>query len=373
MHDGTSASMSNRPEAEEEIRFARRGDLMVVTLDRPRALNALTLTMCRALDEGLRAWQADPEIGAVVIKGAGERAFCAGGDIRWLRDVLAAEGVAAATAFYAVEYPMNARLHHFPKPYIALLDGITMGGGVGVSIHGSHRIVSERTMFAMPETGIGFFPDVGATSVLPRLPGALGLYLGLTGARLGGADCMDAGIGTAYVPWDRLDALEGALASASLRDDPFGAVDAVVGRFTSDPGPAPIAGLRARIDACFGRQSLSAVLTALEGEASGWGATQTEELASKSPTSLAVTFRQLCKGATLDFDSAMRLEYRLVQRFMAGHDFQEGVRALLVDKDRRPRWQPDRLSEVTDAMVDGYFAPLPGGDLTLEAREGAEG
>jgi enoyl-CoA hydratase len=363
--------MSDPPVVDGEIRLARRGDLMVVTLDRPRALNALTLPMCRVLDEGLTAWQADPAIGAVLIKGEGDRAFCAGGDIRWLHGVLTREGVEAACRFYALEYPMNARLHHFTKPWVALLDGIAMGGGVGISVHGSHRIVTERTLFAMPETGIGLFPDVGATYMLSRLPGALGLYLGLTGARLGAADCLHVGIGTAYVAAGRLEALEAALATTPLRENPFAAVDAVLSTFRSDPGPAPIVELRERVDACFGRESLSAVLAALHEEASGWGAAQADELASKSPTSLAVTFRQLCTGATLDFDSAMRLEYRLVHRFMAGHDFREGVRALLIDKDRCPRWSPERLDGVSDAMVDGYFAPLLGGDLALEQGRAA--
>jgi enoyl-CoA hydratase len=356
---------------EDEIRFDRRGDLMVVTLNRPGALNALTLPMCRALDEGLRRWQADPAVGAVLIKGEGERAFCAGGDIRWLHGVLTTEGVAAACRFYAVEYPMNARLHRLGKPWIALLDGIVMGGGVGISVHGSHRIVTERTLFAMPETGIGLFPDVGATFMLPRRPGALGCYLGLTGARLAAADCLHAGIGTAYVAADRLPALESALAGTSLRADPFATVDAVLAEFRTDPGPPPLLDLRARVDACFRQDSLAAVLAALRAEASGWGAGQAEELASKSPTSLAVTFRQLREGAGLDFDAAMRLEYRLVHRFMAGHDFREGVRALLIDKDRRPKWRPDRLDGVSDAMVDGYFAPLPGGDLALEEGRAA--
>jgi enoyl-CoA hydratase len=364
--------MSEPPVVDDEIQFARRGDLMVVTLNRPRALNALTLPMCRALDEGLRAWQADPAIGAVLIKGEGDRAFCAGGDIRWLHGVLTTEGIAAACRFYAVEYPMNARLHRFPKPWIALLDGIAMGGGVGVSVHGSHRIVTERTLFAMPETGIGLFPDVGATFMLPRLPGALGFYLGLTGARLGAADCLHAGIGTAHVAAARLDDLEATLAATPLCDDPFAAVDAVLEAFRSDPGPTPLADVRARLDACFRQESLAAVLAALDEEASGWGAGRAEELAGKSPTSLAVTFRQLCEGATLDFDSAMQLEYRLVHRFMAGHDFREGVRALLIDKDQRPRWCPDRLDDVSDAMVDGYFAALPEGDLPLGGERAAE-
>jgi enoyl-CoA hydratase len=365
--------VSGQPPAGDEIQFARRGGLVVVTLNRPRALNALTLGMCRALDEGLRAWQADPEVGAVLIKGAGERAFCAGGDIRWLHGVLTTQGVDEALGFYALEYPMNARLHHFGKPWIALLDGIVMGGGVGVSVHGSHRIVTERTMFAMPETGIGLFPDVGATYVLPRLPGALGRYLGLTGARLGAADCLHAGIGTSHVAADRLGALEDALAAADLRGDAQARVDAVLARFASDPGLAPIVGQRVRIDRCFGAESLAAIGARLADETSDWGAAQCEELAAKSPTSLAVTFRQLCQGATLDFNSAMRLEYRLVHRFMAGHDFREGVRALLVDKDRHPKWRPERLSDVTESMVDGYFAPLPAGDLRFDGARCVRG
>ena len=365
--------MSDQLDVGDEIQFARRGDLVVVTLNRPRALNALTMAMCRALDEGLRAWQADPEVGAVLIKGTGDRAFCAGGDIRWLHGVLTTQGVDEALRFYALEYPMNARLHHFTKPWIALLDGIVMGGGVGVSVHGSHRIVTERTVFAMPETGIGLFPDVGATYMLPRLPGALGLYLGLTGARLDAADCLHAGIGTGHVAADRLDALEDALAAVDLRGDAFAQVDAVLARFESDPGPAPIVDLRDRIDRCFGRESLAAIWDGLADETSGWGVAQCEELATKSPSSLAVTFRQLCQGATLDFNSAMQLEYRLVHRFMAGHDFREGVRALLIDKDRHPKWRPERLSDVTETMVDGYFAPLPGGDLRLDEARGFRG
>jgi enoyl-CoA hydratase len=355
----------------DEIRIHRHRGLVLVTLNRPRALNALSLGMCRALDDGLRRWGADPEVHAVLIKGAGERAFCAGGDIRWLYHVLKTRGEDEALGFYALEYPMNARLHHFPKPYVALLDGIAMGGGVGVSVHGSHRVVTERTAFAMPETGIGLFPDVGATYVLPRLPGALGMYLGLTGARLGAADCLFAGIGSCYVPAGRLDQLEGALAEADLAGDARGAVEGVLDRFRDDPGPPPLAEHMARIDLCYGRDELAAVLRALEAEPTGWGRAQLETLATKSPTSLAVTFRQLRQGAALDFDEAMRLEYRLVHRFVAGHDFREGVRALIIDKDNRPQWRPDRLEDVTAADVEAYFRPLPGGDLRLNGGDRA--
>ena len=355
--------------ADDEIRIQQRGALVVVTLNRPGALNALSFAMCRALDEGLRRWKTDPEVHAVLIKGAGERAFCAGGDIRWLYQVLTTRGEDEALSFYALEYPLNARLHHFPKPYIALLDGITMGGGVGVSVHGSHRVVTERTVFAMPETGIGLFPDVGATHVLPRLPGALGMYLGLTGARLGAADCLGAGIGGCYVPADRLDELEQALADADLSGNAHDAVTAVLDGFGGDPGRPPLIEHMGRIDRCYGKDRLDEVMRALEDEPTGWGRQELETLASKSPTSLAVTFRQLRQGAALDFDAAMRLEYRLVHRFVAGHDFREGVRALIIDKDNRPCWRPSRLEDVTAAEVEAYFRPLPGGELQLRDRD----
>jgi enoyl-CoA hydratase len=263
---------------------------------------------------------------------------------------------------------MNARLHHFSKPYVALLDGITMGGGVGVSVHGSHRVVTERTVFAMPETGIGLFPDVGATYVLPRLRGALGMFLGLTGARLSAADCIWAKIGSCYVPSDRLDALEDTLVRADLSSDAHGTVDRVLAGLHADPGAAPLAEDIERIDSCFGRKDLGAVLKALGDEETGWGEVQLEQLSSKSPTSLAVTFRQLQEGAALEFDDAMRLEYRLVPRFLAGHDFREGVRALIIAKDGRPEWQPKRLEDVSAADVEAYFRPLPGGDLHLNGR-----
>ncbi len=350
---------------EAEIKREVRGQLAIVTLNRPQAMNALTLEMCIAIDRWLVEWTADPAVQAVLIKGAGERAFCAGGDIRQMREVLTNQGPAAAIAFYGHEYPMNARLHHFPKPYVALLDGVTMGGGVGISVHGSHRVATERTLMAMPETAIGLFPDVGATYVLPRLPGALGMYLGLTGARLNGADCLWAGLATHVVPSGALAELERTLAATDLGGDAKLAVDGVLAGFAADPGLASLPALQARIEACYGRSSLAEVMAALAAEPSGWGAEQLSLLGRRSPTSLAVTFRQLQAGRRLSFDDAMRLEYRLVQRFMAGHDFAEGVRAVLIDKDHRPAWRPDRLDEIKDADIDAYFAPLSSGDLPL--------
>jgi enoyl-CoA hydratase len=349
--------------ASDDVRIEQRGGVVIVTLDRPRALNALSFDMCRAMHEGLARWQVDPDVHVVLIKGAGERAFCAGGDIRWLYEVLTEQGAEPALAFYALEYAMNARLHHFTKPYVALLDGITMGGGVGVSVHGSHRVVTERTVFAMPETGIGFFPDVGATYMLPRLRGALGMYLGLTGARLNAAGCVWAGIGSCFIPSERLDALEDALVRADLRADAGDTVDRLLAGFQAQSGPAPLAEDIDRIDSCYGREDFGALLEALGDEKTGWGEGQLAQLSSKSPTSLAVTFRQLQEGAALDFDDAMRLEYRLVPRFLAGHDFREGVRALIIDKDGRPKWRPNRLDDVSAADVEAYFRPLPRGDL----------
>ena len=363
-----SASDSPPAAADGEILFDDdRGPVPVVTLNRPWALNALTYAMALALSRRLVAWREDPAVRAVVIRGAGGgRAFCAGGDIRSLYEERHRLGPEAASRYYWDEYRLNWRLFHFPKPWIALLDGITMGGGVGVSAHGSHRVVTENTVFAMPETGIGLFPDVGATYVLPRLPGATGMYMGLTGARLGAADCLYAGLGTHHVPAARLDELERALRELGDRAGSVGAVDAVIGRFGADPGPPPLARARERIDACFGRETLEEVLAALAAEPTGWGGEQLAVLGGKCPTSLRVTFRALREGARLDFDGCMRMEYRLVRRFMVGHDLFEGIRALILDRDNRPRWRPDRLEEVTAADVEAYFAPLPDGDLPFD-------
>jgi enoyl-CoA hydratase len=345
------------------IRLERRGRLGLVVLDRPKALNALTHDMVRSLSLGLLEWRDDPEVLAVLVKAVPGRAFCAGGDVREIVELCGSEGVAAAARFYRDEYRMNWRIRHYPKPWVALLDGITMGGGVGISVHGSHCVATENTLFAMPETGIGLFPDVGGTWFLPRCPGRLGIYLGLTGARLGPADCVHAGIATHYVPRARLQALEPALAEIGRAED----VDNCLAAVVDDPGEAPLAALRPRIDACYGGATLAEIEARLVAEPSGWGAEQLGLLASKSPLSLRVTFEQLRRGAALaEPAAAFRLEYRVVQRFLASGELAEGVRALLVDKDRRPRWRHARTAEVTEAEVEGFFAPLPEGELELD-------
>ena len=330
----------------DEILFDERDGIGRVILNRPRALNALTHDMVRALDARLAAWARDDAIAKVVIEGAGRRAFCAGGDIRDLYAVMTRGDAPFIDAFYRDEYSLNHRIHTYPKPYVALIDGVVMGGGVGVSIHGRHRVVTENALFAMPETGIGFFPDVGGAWFLPRMPGEIGMYLGLTGTRLGPADALYCGVATHYVPREHL---------AEAVDDLDG--------LAADPGPAPIAKNRAAIDRCFAGDSVEAIIEALEAEKSSWAGETLAALAAKSPTSLKVTFRQLRRGAGLDFAEAMTLEFRLSQRFCASPDFREGVRAAVIDKDRDPKWRPATLAEVGESDIDAYFAPLAGGDL----------
>jgi enoyl-CoA hydratase len=352
--------------AEHDIRFERRGPLGVVTLDRSRALNAITLEMFERFEPQLAAWAADPDVRAVAIRGAGERAFCAGGDIRTLYEG-GLRGERVASELFRVEYRLNRRIKTLPKPYVALIDGIVMGGGVGVSVHGSHRVVTERTVFAMPETGIGFFPDVGGSFFLPRMPGALGMYLGLTGARLKAADCLYAGVGTYYVESVRLADLEAALAEADWVADPADSVaNQAIGRIAGDPGAPPLAEHRAAIDRCFSGDAVEAILAALAAEGGAWADKTLATLRRASPTSLKVTFEQLRRGAALDFDAAMVMEYRLSQAFMAGHDFYEGIRAVVIDKDNAPAWEPASLEAVTPALVEAHFAPPAAGDLTFE-------
>ncbi|MGD9507739.1 MAG: enoyl-CoA hydratase/isomerase family protein [Geminicoccaceae bacterium] len=349
----------------EEIRFERRGRLGVAVLDRQSALNALSRGMVQALSAQLAAWRTDPAIGAVLVKAAPGRAFCAGGDVVAVTRQARREGVAAAAPFFRDEYRLNWRVHTFPKPYVALLDGITMGGGVGISVHGAFRIATEHTMFAMPETGIGFFPDVGGTWFLPRCPGEVGMFLGLTGTPLKGADCVHAGLCTHGVPAAALGEVEAGLEGCAAAPDPHSAIAACLAGHAGDIGVHHLPALRPEIDACFGGGTLAEVMAALadaDGEAAAeWRA----QLAQKSPLALAVTFAQLRRGRALGIEAALRLEYRMVHRSLAGHEFAEGVRALLVDKDRNPRWRPGSLAEVDPAEVEAHFAPLPGGDLAF--------
>ncbi len=342
---------------EQDVLFERRGALGLITLNRPKALNALTHAMCVAMRDRLSHWKADEAIKTVAIRGAGERAFCAGGDIRALYESGSA-GTSYAIDFYRDEYGLNAAVKHFPKPYVALLHGIVMGGGVGVSVHGSHRLADPSAVVAMPETGIGLFPDVGGSFFLPRLPGETGTYLALSGAMLKAADLAYTGISTHTVPAAQWDELIGRLAGG---DDVDGALDGLSHLIE----PPPLAEHRAEIDRDFSLQSVDAVLAALDAEGTAWAQAIASTIRAKSPTSLKVTLRQLREGRSLDFDACMRMEFSIVNRIIAGHDFYEGVRATIIDKDGAPRWRPDSLAEVGDADVDSYFAPLGDQELQL--------
>jgi enoyl-CoA hydratase len=350
----------------DEILIGRDGGLATITINRPQALNALTLDNYRRIEPALRAWAADPRVQAVIVRGAGDRAFCAGGDVRAVYE--AGRGIGGdpdlPAVFFREEYQLIRRIHHFPKTYVAIVDGITMGGGAGISVNGAYRIATERTLFAMPETGIGLFPDVGATRFLNRCPGHLGRYLGLTGARLNAADAFYCGLATHAVERGSIDALLDELSKQDV------AMEACLARFAVDPRPAPLAALHPVIDRCFGHDSIEAILDALATEAAGdgahadWAAKTRAGLLTKSPTSLKITLRQLVIGREYDLDAALTLEYRLTQHVMTGHDFYEGVRAMLIDRDRTPQWRPATLAEVTDSMVDAYFAPI--GDRELQ-------
>jgi enoyl-CoA hydratase len=340
-----------------EILFEKRSAVGLITLNRPKALNALTHGMCVAMHARLKEWASNASIACVVIQGEGERAFCAGGDIRTLYDSGKA-GTPYAVQFYRDEYLLNAYIKHFPKPYVALLRGFVMGGGVGVSLHGSHRVADETMQFAMPETGIGLFPDVGGSFFLPRLSGEIGMYLGLTGTRLKTADATYAGLATHFVPAIRREALIDALADGMGIDEAL--------RAMSEPGTeSKLKSHREAVDRIFSGESIESVLTALDVDGSDWAKDTAKTIRAKSPTATKLAFRQIRNGKSLSFDDCMRMEFRMVNRVIAGHDFYEGVRATIIDKDGAPHWKPAELSGVSDADINAYFAPLGNKELPL--------
>ncbi len=342
------------PPGEPEVLIERRGAAGVITLNRPKALNALTLGMVRAIAPTLATWAGDPAVTRVIIKGAGGKAFCAGGDIRVLHDLGKAGELDMPRQFWREEYTLNHTLKHYPKPIVALIDGIVMGGGVGMSFHGSHRVASEKLMFAMPEVGIGFFPDVGASWLLPRLPDFMGRYLALTGARIGQADAMMLGLATDAVRSEAMAEIEGALTT----EEP---VEAVLARFRVDAGPAPLTAHAGVIREAFGEATVSQVASRLGQLALGgseFAAATLDTMRTKSPTSMAIALEQMLRGAAMSFAEAMIMEYRIVCRIAEGHDFYEGVRAVIIDKDQAPRWRPAVIEAVDLSAIAAYFAPL---------------
>jgi enoyl-CoA hydratase len=317
-----------------------------LTLNRPRALNALDRPMIEAIAAHLAAWRDDPAIRLVTIEGAGGRAFCAGGDVRAIR-ALALEGrTAEVEAFFVAEYSVNRMIAEYPKPYVALIDGISMGGGLGLSAHGSHRVVTEHATMAMPETAIGLFPDIGATYFLPRLPGATGMYLALTGARVSPGDALHTGLATQFVPRATLEALKEGLAREGI---------AAVAAHAAPPPESLLAADRPAIDRCFGAPSLAGILDALEAEGTAWAKATAATLAQMSPTSLSVTFEALRRGAAMTLPECLAMELTLTRGVTRHPDFAEGVRAQVIDKTRDPRWRPASLAEVDEADIAALF------------------
>jgi len=326
-----------------------------IRLDRPRAIHALNTAMCHAISDALAAWQDDPAVETVLIDHAEGRGFCAGGDIRMVAESGAGDGKAARDFFFH-EYRMNHRLFHYPKPVVAFMDGITMGGGVGISMPARFRVATENTRFAMPETGIGLFPDVGGGWYLARLPGRTGQFLALTGARLDGAECLALGLATHYLHAGRLEEAKARIAAAPA--DMAAILDAL-----SSPAPdARIVRNRQAIDRTFASDRLEDIIIALEAEAGEdeWARKELETLRTKSPQTCKVALRQLREGARMaSFADEMRQEYAIAVHVLGRHDFLEGVRAVIVDKDNAPKWDPATPEAVTDAMLDEIFAPLP--------------
>jgi len=409
--------------SESEILLDRRGTAGIVTLNRPAALNAVTRVMVRTLHDALERWRHDGAVSRVIVMAAGGRAFSAGGDLRQIYEAGRAGRQDGSIAFWREEYALNAAIKRYPKPYVALIDGIVMGGGVGVSVHGSHRVAGDRFQFAMPEVGIGFFPDVGATWFLPRLPGEIGAYCALTGERLKSADALAAGIATHRVASARFADVAEALCGAVPVDailaafaEPVG--ETTGGRFTSprlrgevdrakrgrvrgtlresepvegaphpDPLPAsgerekgiapspesqprgnteqgPVMARRSAIDRIFTADSVEEILALLNAEAATasrdaqWAGEVAATIRSKAPLSLNIALAQMRRGRNWSFAECMQAEFRIVSRVAYGHDFYEGIRAVIIDKDNRPQWHPATLAEVTAESVERHFAPL---------------
>ena len=343
------------------------GGVGYITLNRPDALHALNLDMCETILAALRVWAQDPNVEIVLIDHAeGTRGFCAGGDIAMLRESGMSDG-RKARAFFEEEYRMNATIKAFPKPYIALMDGVTMGGGVGLSVHGSYRVATERTLFAMPETGIGLFPDVGGGWFLPRLRGELGTWLALTGARLKGTDVVAAGVATHFLPSELIPNLKTQIAEADFSAGAADMLGEILSRATHAVPAGGFEGHMDTINACFSAATAEEIVAALNTDGSDWALEQAKTIASKSPETVKVALRQVRDGAACQtFEDNMRMEYRIGWRKVQSPDFIEGVRAVIIDKDHKPNWAPDTLEGVSDADVARYFEPLGENELSFE-------
>ena len=333
-----------------EIKSRIIGNLGHITLNRPKALNALTYAMCEEITRLLVGWEKDSKIGAVLIDGAGDRAFCAGGDVIMLHDSGKA-GDKRAENFWRIEYALNELIHGYSKPYITLIDGFVMGGGVGLSVHGRLRVAGNTTMFAMPETGIGYFPDVGGTYFLPRLGMEIGQWLGLTGARLDAAQTCALGIANAYIPTDQHGAFIKALSKAGLDGSDSAVANVMMGFVKVPPASEPIP----EAVKAFGEKTVPAILRELDKDGSEWAQKQAKNIRRKSPLAMSVTFEALRRGATMTFKEVMTQELDISLGFLKTQDFYEGIRAQLIDKDRNPKWSHESVKAVTEPQVQRVF------------------
>jgi enoyl-CoA hydratase/carnithine racemase len=352
---------------DDDLIVSSAGALRRITLNRPQALNAITLDMAIAMTALLREWQADPKVGAVLLDGAGDRGFCAGGDIRALYDAAKSKQPFTAGAlparFWATEYKLNVLIARYAKPLVAVMDGLVMGGGVGLSAHAAHRVVTERSAVAMPEVGIGFFPDVGAAFLLARAPGYLGTYVALTGQRLGAADALDCKLADVHVPAERLRELPELLANCRSHDD----VRAAFEHLSAAPAPARLPNEREWIDACFASDALEEIVERLRSSSADAAQAALGSMRKASPTSLKVTLRNVRSAAAFDrVEQSFVQDYRIALACIAGHDFIEGIRAAIIDKDRNPRWRPDTIEAVTPDIVDRHFRSAGELELTFE-------
>ncbi|EFO25803.2 enoyl-CoA hydratase/isomerase [Loa loa] len=359
----------------EEILIENVNDKLIVTLNRPKTLNALNISMVRKLYPMLKKRNSDPNVPFIFVKGAGGKAFCAGGDVIAVSRSARANNPSDTIYkdFFREEYVMNHLIGVLKVPYIAVMDGITMGGGCGLSLHGKYRIATERTILAMPETSIGLFPDVGGTFFLSRLPYNLGQFIALTGYRVIGADVYHMGLATHFIPSEKLKDLEDELLRTDNKLLSAGKIDHVLNKYHMKESEIPKFGLEkrlAQIDHVFSGSTIESVFKKLRNNEDDFGKKQFSILSAKSPTSLKVTFRQLQIGLKMQFREVFTMEYRLSQRFMKNHDFHEGCRAILIDKDQKPEWKPTNIEEVTDEMMDEYFAPLEENeDLIIKESE----
>jgi enoyl-CoA hydratase len=352
-------------DSEGDLIVRREGSAGIIRLNRPKALNAVTLEMSLGIDAALDRFESDPAIAVVLLEGAGERGLCAGGDVRGLYESSRAGGD-LGKIFWRQEYIMNARIAKFPKPYVALMDGLVMGGGVGLSAHARHRVVTEKTKLAMPEVGLGFFPDVGGTWLLSRSPGEIGTYFGLTGQTMNGPDAIYARFADAVVPSSKLSALREVL--TKIRPGTAsGEVQTLIDGFATGEAAGPVAAMQAKIDGWFGHDRMEDIFAALQRDGSELAQSTIKTLNEKSPRGMVVSLKLLRLGRrSSSLEACLVREYRAALEVFRSDDFREGVRAAVIDKDRNPRWSPPRVEDVTPAMLAPYFAEIGADELVFQ-------